>query len=62
MVIGVVFALAVFRRTGRVWVPRLPGLCRHRPGRETIIFELAEVIRWLQKVFERFDLYDRTGR
>ena len=24
-----------------------------------VVFELAEVIRWLQKVYERFDLYDK---
>ncbi len=27
-----------------------------------LIFELAEIIRWLQKIFERFDLYDKIDR
>ncbi len=27
-----------------------------------LIYELAEVIRWLQKVYERFDLYDKIDR
>ena len=27
-----------------------------------LIFELAEIIRWLQKVYERFDLYDKIDK
>lgn len=27
-----------------------------------VVFELAEVIRWLQKVYERFDLYDKIDQ
>lgn len=27
-----------------------------------VVFELAEVIRWLQKVYERFDLYDKIDK